>query len=193
MKSFLYILLLLLISCKNYYSFPSFSNNGNPYMIVEVPTGTNEKYEYNPHTNKFELEIMDDNPRNVNYLSYPGNYGFIPSTLMDSVKGGDGDPLDALIISSTIKKGSLLEFVPVGVLMMLDNGEEDHKIIGVAVGSKVAIVDCNTMQCLKEKYNGIDSIIETWFKNYKGPGVIEVIGWEDEKYAMEMIRKWQKN
>ena len=192
MKSTLYLLVFLLVSCNNYYSFPSFSEKGNPYMIVEIPTGTNEKFEYNPHTNKFELEVINDKPRNVNYLSYPGNYGFIPSTLMDSEKGGDGDPLDALVISSTIKKGSLLEFVPVGVLMMLDNGEEDHKIIGIAINSEAVIVDCKTMQCLKENYKGIDMIIETWFKNYKGPGVIEVIGWEDEKYAMDMIRKWQK-
>jgi len=41
------------------------------------------------------------------------------------------------------------------------------------------------------QYPAAKKIIEDWFLNYKGAGRMELIGWRDEVYAMEEIRKWQ--
>lgn len=192
MKSLILISILLFsVSCTNYYDYPTYSENGNVFMVVEIPAGTSDKFEYNSIKNKFEQNIVnEDELRRIEYLPYPGNYGFIPSTLMDESRGGDGDPLDVIAIGSTIKKGSILEIIPVGVLKMYDNGEEDHKILGVVVNSKTSTISCNTLQCIEEKYSGILKIIELWFKNYKPESVVELHGWEDEKKAEEMIEKW---
>ena len=58
--------------------------------IIEVPAGTNRKLEIQPD-GQFVAELMNGVPRVVNFLPYPGNYGFIPSTLMDEARGGDGE------------------------------------------------------------------------------------------------------
>lgn len=192
MKNRYFLLLVFGIwSCTNYYKYPSFSEYGNALMVVEVSAGTNTAYEYDMLKNKFEVELINGEPRTINYLPYPGNYGFIPSTMMDRAQGGDGDPLDVLVIGSNIKQGSLLEFAPVGVLNLLDNGEEDRKIIGVVVNSEVQVIDCRSLQCMKEDYPEILDILKSWFENYKGGENIVVQGWEDERLAIEMINKWQ--
>ena len=160
-------------------------------MVVEIPAGTNLKYEYDMVKNKFDVEIINEEPRRINYLPYPGNYGFIPSTLMDETKGGDGDPLDVLVIGSSIKQGSLIEFTPVGVLKLTDDGEEDHKIIGVVLNSKINTIDCKTLFCLQQNYPGILEIIETWFAEYKEEANVNVIGWANEEQANEMIQRWK--
>lgn len=184
-------IILFSISCTNYYRYPSFSEHGNPFIVVENPAGTNEKYEYDQLQNKFDLEQVDGKSRIIRYISYPGNYGFIPSTMMAKDKGGDGDPLDVLAIGSTIKRGSILQFAPVGILKMMDNGEEDHKIIGVIIHSDVSVIACQTLECIKTNYPGMIEIIETWFSNYEGKKGIEILGWADEKAALEMIKEWQ--
>ena len=59
---------------------------------------------------------------------YPQNYGFIPRTYAD-----DYDPLDVLVLcSESIIPMSFVKCVPIGVLIMTDNGLNDEKIIAVA-------------------------------------------------------------
>ena len=49
-------------------------------------------------------------------MVYPCNYGFIPNTL-----GGDGDPLDILILSENIfYPGIIIKCKIIGVLLMED-------------------------------------------------------------------------
>jgi len=91
--------------------------------IIEIPKGSRAKYELDKESG---LLILD----RVIYSSvyYPHNYGFIPQTY-----GDDNDPLDILVLSQ-------IEVVPlcivpakvIGVMRMLDNNEEDDKIIAVA-------------------------------------------------------------
>lgn len=183
--------LIVSIGCTNYYKYPTYADSGNTFGVVEIPAGTNIKYEYNVTTNKFNAEEVGDEPRKINYLPYPVNYGFIPSTLMERSKGGDGDPLDVIMISSHIKNGSILEFIPVAVLRMKDQGKEDHKIVGVVVNSPYAILNCTTYDCLKSDHKEIVQSLESWFSNYKGNEQVTILGWEDEEAAQELIRKWK--
>ena len=101
-------------------SLPEFVNG-----IIEIPRGTRAKYELDKESGLIRLD-------RVLYSSvyYPANYGFIPQTYCE-----DKDPLDILILSQ-------IEVVPmcivpakiIGVMRMLDEGEADDKIIGVAAG-----------------------------------------------------------
>lgn len=57
--------------------------------IVETPKGSAEKYDYDKKNKWFKLKkIMPAG------MVFPFDFGFIPGT-----KGGDGDPLDIIIIS----------------------------------------------------------------------------------------------
>ena len=90
--------------------------------IVEIPKGTNTKYEYNEKYNIFELERCL-----VSSLQYPVNYGFITQTF-----ALDDDPLDVLIFNhDPIDRGSLVKCRVLGVLDFVDDDKTDYKIIAV--------------------------------------------------------------
>ncbi len=90
--------------------------------LIEIPKGCKSKYELDKETGMLRLD-------RVLYTStvYPANYGFIPKTLAE-----DGDPLDVLVLcSDPIYPMTLVTCVPIGVILMTDDGEKDEKIIAV--------------------------------------------------------------
>jgi len=57
-------------------------------VIIETPKGSRNKYAYNAKEHVFELKKVL--PAG---MAFPYDFGFVPST-----KGGDGDPLDVLVL-----------------------------------------------------------------------------------------------
>lgn len=158
--------------------------------VVEIPAGTNRKIEFNSERRQFETDSLDGQPRIVDFLPYPGNYGFIPSTLMDEAEGGDGDALDVLIICESVATGTVMEILPIAALLLRDQGELDTKIIAVPVDSTLRTIHAATYEDWFIDYSAAKYIIEQWFLNYKGLGQTEFIGWKDAKQAMAEIEKW---
>ncbi len=114
--------------------------------IVEIPKGTNTKYEYDENLNIFKLDRCL-----VSSLQYPINYGFIPQTI-----ALDNDPLDVLIFNhDPIDRGSLVSCRILGVLGFVDGGEVDNKIIAVPNWSPV------------EKYKTVHDIESCHLKIYR--------------------------
>jgi inorganic pyrophosphatase len=90
--------------------------------IVEIQKNGRNKYELDKETGMLKLD-------RVLYTAthYPANYGFIPRTY-----AGDNDPLDVLVLcQEEIVPMTLVECYPIGVLKMIDNNEEDEKIIAI--------------------------------------------------------------
>ena len=90
--------------------------------IVEIPQGSKVKYELDKDTGLLRVD-------RVLYSSvmYPANYGFIPRTY-----GEDCDPLDVLVLmQEPVVPLSLVRARPIGMMEMLDQGQEDEKIICV--------------------------------------------------------------
>ncbi|MBN2520532.1 MAG: inorganic diphosphatase [Bacteroidales bacterium] len=165
--------------------FKPVNDNGNINVIVEIPAGTIEKWEVDKIYGKLILENVNDSPRKINYLGYPGNYGMVPKSLLPLETGGDGDPLDVILLGPAVARGSLIEAKLIGVIKLLDNGERDDKLIAVFPGSPLNNV--NTLKELNNEYSGIIDILEIWFLNYKGAGQIQIEGIEDEKEAKEIL------
>lgn len=114
--------------------------------IIEIPKGTNTKYEYNEDLNIFELERCL-----VSSLQYPINYGFISQTF-----ALDGDPLDVLVFNhDPIDRGSLVRCRVLGVLDFVDDNEVDYKVIAVPHWSP------------KSRYPRLSSIEEEHLKIFK--------------------------
>ena len=160
-------------------------------VVVEIPAGTNHKIEYQADKERFENDLIDGKTRVIDFLPYPGNYGFIPSTYMDPKRGGDGDALDVLVIGESVATGAVLEALPVGVLLLKDKGELDSKIIAVPLDAAKRSMQVANFQDLLIEYDAAKRIVEEWFLNYKGYGTMELIGWQDEEYAWNEIRKWE--
>jgi inorganic pyrophosphatase len=95
----------------------------NVNAIIEIPKGSKGKYELDKASGLLRLD-------RVLYSSvhYPANYGFIPQTYCD-----DRDPLDILVICSIdVDPLSIIEAKVIGVMHMLDDDEQDDKIVAVA-------------------------------------------------------------
>ncbi|MDX1673272.1 MAG: inorganic diphosphatase [Longimicrobiales bacterium] len=154
-------------------------------MVVEVPAGTSEKWEVDAATGALVLEFEDGAPRIVRYLAYPANYGMVPRTLLPSEEGGDGDPLDVVLLGSAVERGRVVQARPVGLLRLLDGGERDDKIIAVPATGPFEGV--HSMEQLEGRYPGVLEILETWFTRYKGAGAIVSEGFADRAEALRMI------
>ena len=94
------------------------------YAVIEISKGGKNKYVLDMETGMLKLD-------RVLFTSthYPANYGFIPRTYASV-----NDPLDVLVLcSEIIQPMTIVECVPIGVLIMDDNGARDEKIIAVPV------------------------------------------------------------
>jgi inorganic pyrophosphatase len=99
----------------------------NINVIIEIPRGSQNKYEYDHenHTIKLDRHLVVS-------MGYPAEYGFIPDTL-----GGDGDPLDALVLTEfPTFPGCLIESRILGMCVMTDENGEDGKLICVPAYDK---------------------------------------------------------
>jgi len=165
--------------------FESATEDGHVNAVIEIPAGTLEKWELNKSSGQLVLESINALPRIVNYLGYPGNYGMIPRTLLSKEKGGDGDPLDIIVLGPPVERGRLVKCKIIGVLYLKDSGEQDDKLLAVSIGSP--LYDVGNIDELNEHYIGINEIIELWFTNYKGPNKIKSLGFGNRDAAYDIL------
>lgn len=149
--------------------------------VIEIPMESVNKYEYDQKLQVFRLDRTLHSP-----VHYPGDYGFIPST-----RGHDGDPLDLLVlVNSPSFPGCVIEVRPIGVLRMVDQGEQDEKILAVAESDPVyrEIMDAGQLfpHLLRE--------IEHFFSIYKSleGKKTELSGWEGSEMARRIIVEGQR-
>ena len=92
------------------------------HVVVEIPKGSRNKYEFHKRTGAFKLDRVL-----YSAVHYPGDYGFTPQTFYD-----DEDPLDVLVMTNLPTfTGCIVEARPIGMFRMLDRGEPDDKILAV--------------------------------------------------------------
>lgn len=90
--------------------------------IIEVPRGSNNKYEINKENGLISLDRV---LYGANF--YPFDYGFAPQTLWE-----DGDALDIILITTNpLFPGCVVEARPIGIVHMIDSGEGDDKVVCV--------------------------------------------------------------
>ena len=176
----------------DYENLPLKDKDGNYQAVVEIPSGTNLKLEFDHSLQEFIPDQRNGNNRIIEFLPYPGNYGFIPSTYSDPDKGGDGDALDVLILGQSVNTGDIIPIKPIAVLKLIDEGEQDDKIIAVPALKKDQIFKAESYKVFLNNYPEAKDIIELWFLSYDKDNSLEIKGWEDEAEAIKQIEKWRK-
>jgi len=92
--------------------------------IIEIPQGCKVKYELDKETGMLRVDRML-----YSSVVYPANYGFIPQTFAD-----DNDPLDVLVLAQeAVDPLSILRARPIGMMSMVDDEQEDAKIICIHI------------------------------------------------------------
>jgi inorganic pyrophosphatase len=91
-------------------------------VVIEIPRGQRNKYEVDHRTGRIRLDRML-----FTSTRYPADYGFIEDTL-----GGDGDPLDALVLlEEPTFPGCLVTARVIGMFQMTDEAGPDDKVLCV--------------------------------------------------------------
>lgn len=191
---FLFSLPFLLWQCQgrsDLTQIPTFGETG-VNVVIEIPAGSNHKIEYDKSSLDFKLDQIDGQDRIINFLPYPANYGFIPSTEMDLARGGDGDALDVLVLCESLATGTVLETKIIAALLLRDQQEIDTKIIAIPVDPQLRVFDIDNFQDFLLRQDAAKRIIENWFLHYKGANQVELIRWENDQYALQEIEKWKK-
>lgn len=145
-------------------------------VIVEIPKGSMNKYEYDKKHNMIKLDRVLFSP-----FHYPGDYGLVPQTLSE-----DGDPLDALVlVTNPTYPGILIEARPIGLLQMKDDGKSDDKIICVSTNDPryLHTVDIADMA---DHYRSEVAHFFQVYKDLEGKKV-EILGWKGSKEAKQII------
>jgi inorganic pyrophosphatase len=123
-------------------------------VLVEIPTGSRNKYEYDPALGGIVLDR-----RLFTSMSYPADYGYIEGTL-----GEDGDPLDALVlVGDPTFPGCRIRVRPVGVFYMTDEKGSDEKVICTSLHDP-AWLHVHDIDDLQPEYR---DEIEHFFQVYK--------------------------
>jgi inorganic pyrophosphatase len=91
-------------------------------VIVEIPKGSRNKYEYDHERERIRLNRML-----FTSTGYPGDYGFVPNTLAE-----DGDPIDALLLlDEPTFPGCLVRARVIAVFWVHDTHGPDAKLLCV--------------------------------------------------------------
>jgi inorganic pyrophosphatase len=164
----------------NPFAYPQPEDSSEFFTVVEIPQGSFTKYEIDADNGHIIVDRYQSMP-----VVYPANYGSIPSSL-----GGDGDPLDALVFTrEPIVPGAFIKVRAIGVLHMIDGGEEDDKIIAVPASDIDPTYD---------KIRNIEDLpaiererVEAFFRVYKqlpeGRKVVELNGFSGVNEAQQLV------
>jgi inorganic pyrophosphatase len=134
-------------------------------VVVEIPTGSSHKIEWNR-----ELAVMQLDRVEPAIFAKPTNYGFIPQTLDE-----DG--------------GIFLEAKVIGVMKFSDDGEVDDKIVAVPADDRNT---GNAINSLSDLPAQLIKQIEFHFNHYKDlkkPGTTTVQSWGDVEEAKSVIHE----
>lgn len=153
-------------------------------MLVEIPKGSINKYEYKIETGMIHLDrvLYQQTP-------YPVDYGLIPQTWDE-----DEDMLDIMsLVSHHTFPGCIMMVRPIGVMIFEDSGEVDDKIFGVPAED----VRFNHVKKLKDVPQHTLDEVAFYFENYKylqskykGKKMKTIVKrWGDEKQARKILQK----
>jgi inorganic pyrophosphatase len=152
-------------------------------VVIEIPRGSRNKYEVDHKTGRVHLDRVLFTP-----FVYPVDYGYFENTL-----GGDGDPLDALVLLEfPVYPGVVLNVRTVGVLPMEDDGGIDEKVLCVLAKDK----RWDHIQDIKDVPEQTKNEIEHFFTHYKDlePGKWVKVGkWADKAEAEKLIAAAKAN
>ena len=122
--------------------------------IIEIPKGSKNKYELDKDSGLLKVDRVL-----FSSVHYPANYGFIPQTYCD-----DQDPLDILVLGQeAVYPLTLMRAKPIGVMQMIDQDEEDDKIIAVHADDPEYCEYLDINQLAKHKMREL----QRFFEDYK--------------------------
>src|SRR6185312_9717166 len=166
----------------NLMKLPTWADKEHIYAVVETPRGSTCKLDFDAKLKVFTLAkpLMTG-------LTYPYDWGFIPSTRAD-----DGDPLDVLIIhDSQTYPGVVLRCKPVGVLEIIQRtkGKDERNDRVFAVPDRSPL-EADIADVRRLPGRAVEEL-EQFFRatNALQDKELEFLGWRGPAHAVKIIKK----
>lgn len=150
--------------------------------VIETPKGRRSKFDYDPKSRLFRLKALLPEG-----MSFPLDFGFIPSTLCD-----DGDPLDVMVlVDEPTCVGALLEVRLIGVIAAkeVEKGREERndRLLAITTVSRL-YAEIKAAQDLPAAF--IDGLNQFWIEKDRLEGkAFTVLGVGGPEDAVERVRK----
>lgn len=169
----------------NLISLPTFTAEDDVNVVVETPRGSRAKFSYDPDLKAFSLSKSL-----LTGLTYPHDWGFVPST-----QGDDGDPLDIMVIHDAATcPGLVIACRVVGVLEIEQKTkhktERNDRFFAVPrrSHSEQGLSDVHDLsapirQELEKFFIATDELEDKELK---------IIGWKGPKVALQTIKESAK-
>jgi inorganic pyrophosphatase len=156
------------------------------HAVIETPQGSHHKFDFDPELCCFILKKTL--PQG---MTFPLDFGFIPSTLAD-----DGDPIDVLVVLDfPAQLGALVKVRLVGAIQAEQkekggNWERNDRLIAVAAHSDT-LADIKSLNDLRPRQ--LDQLIQFFEQYNKLEGKqFRPVGNCDGKKAAALVRKGMK-
>ncbi|MEB3247307.1 MAG: inorganic diphosphatase [Synechococcus sp.] len=145
-------------------------------LLVEIPAGSRNKYEYSPATGVMVLErVLHSSVR------FPFDYGFVPNT-----RAPDESPLDAMVImAEPTFAGCLIQARPIGLLDLQDGGVDDPKLLCVPDGDPSQQDIRSIRQIAPSQLEEVAEFFRT-YSIFEGRP-LSVRGWRDADAVPELL------
>jgi inorganic pyrophosphatase len=152
-------------------------------VIVEIPKGSRNKYEYDLQLDRIRLDRML-----FTSTGYPGDYGFVPGTVDE-----DGDPIDAVVLlDEPTFPGCIIRARIIAVFWMRDEEKADAKLLCVSAN------DPRKAHLQELEDVPMHLIAEIWhfFEIYEalepGKSLSGTRNWERRKEALQALEAAQR-
>lgn len=160
------------------------------HAMIECPAGTSIKRTYDEKAKKMvPHKNADGTVKRHAHLPYPANYGFVPGTVVKTAKGGDGGPLDILVLCETVPMGAVLDVDVIGILRISDEDVPTDDIL-------LAVPRDNDLRCMDVKHvkdlpDGVLSMLKTWVVKHNTEKRVWIRSVKGPKAGMKAIRRWR--
>nr|P58733.1 RecName: Full=Inorganic pyrophosphatase; AltName: Full=Pyrophosphate phospho-hydrolase; Short=PPase [Pseudanabaena sp. PCC 6903]CAC81006.1 soluble inorganic pyrophosphatase [Pseudanabaena sp. PCC 6903] len=152
-------------------------------VLIEIPAGSKNKYEFDKDLNAFALDRVL-----YSSVQYPYDYGFVPIT---NNLADDGDPLDGMVIMVPPTFPGVATARPIGMLQMVDGGDRDEKFLCVPAKDPryTYVKSANDLAGHR-----LDEIFE-FFRSYKNlfKKPTEFFGWKGDVAGLPLVEECVKN
>ena len=172
----------------NLHKLPTWDDAGKLLCVVESPRGATAKFKYDP-----ALKVFTLNRALILGITYPYDWGFIPSTMAD-----DGDPLDVMIFHDVPTfPGVVMACDAIGALLVTQKKsgdatarESNHRVFAVPAGSEREHVHKDARELPKRVRKELE-------KFFVAAGALankdlEIVDWVGPGEAAELIEESQK-
>jgi len=170
----------------NFMNLPPFTEGGDVHVVVEPPRGSRAKFAYDPKLGMFILSKSL-----LTGLTYPHDWGFVPST-----KADDGDPLDIMVIHDAATfPGIVLTCRVIGVLQIEQRSknkiERNDRLFAVPRRSHSELGLRDVLDLSKP----IRQELEKFFiaTDELEAKKLEIVGWKGPKIALKAIKESAKS